>query len=402
MVLIVKLKVVEKGFAEQQKRESHGDHRGDIPDGVFIEDKNGSNKRTSQMSTASGPVSDDDDHSPNDSQSPEKLRRASSVKATFSSAGNDNDNDFYGMTIESSGKFTRKADWVDIASFAKLETVNSDLLKEWLHSYQEQNFPEQLQKANCIPRTASIKDEPKRGMDAYKTYGWKPVKLHLQPGLIDVKEQWTKEVVLEQFQVDYSTDIEKVLIEKGDKEVVSTLRRSKISGHPLSMGLMKSRSQVVTEFRGIDSVVFTLGNNVEAGKVDEETGDEVWKDVKKLRALLHDQPIPKKTGKGVSRTVDVLAQESCFKARVYYKAFFTGTVTTDHGNEQFDGQRYWNWDLKYLLRYNDVPNAVVIHEDIELHFFTKVHLNMENEDWEWVNKNGAWTKQKLSETPDAP
>ena len=407
MGLIVKLQIVERELAEQKKRESHGENRGDIPEGVFIEDKDGSNKRSSVESSQLDSVPEDSGGEPSpeasteatgeDSRSPEETKRPSMAKMVSASGVSADTNEHYGMTIESSGKFSRKADWSDIASFAKLETVNSDVLKEWLHHYQELNYPEQLQKANCIPRTASIKDEPKKGMDAYKVYGWKPVKLNLQPGLIDVKEQWTKQVVLEQFPVDYTTDIETALQERGDKEVVSTLRRSKVAGHPLAMELLKSRSQVITEFRGIDSVVFTLGNNVEAGKVDEETGDEVWKDVKKLRALLHGKPLPKKTGKGVSRTVDVMAYESCFKARVYYKAFFTGTVTTDHGNEQFDGQRYWNWDLKYFLRYNDIPNAVVVYEDIELHFFTRVHLNMENEDWEWVNKRGSWIKQKLSE-----
>lgn len=315
------------------------------------------------------------------------------------------EDDFYAMKIESTGKYSRKADLDDIARFAKLEKVDSDKLKEWLKNYLEQNFPDQLEKPNCIPRSAHVKDDPKKGFDAFGTYGWKTIKLNLQPGLIEVKDQWTKEIVLEQFQLDYSTDLEKALMEKGDKEVVSTLRKGPMAGHPLALDLFKKvkkgeESQIVTEFRGMDSVVFQLGNNQGAAKKDEETGDLVWRDVKKLRAILKDKPLPKKTGKGVTRTVDVLALESYMKARVYYKASFTGSVSTDHGNEQFDGRRYWNWDLKYLLRYNDIPNAVVMYQDIELKFFSKIRFDMENEDWEWVNNNGTWMKQKLTKPAD--
>jgi len=318
----------------------------------------------------------------------------------------DDANRFFAMRIESSGKYSRKAELEDIARFAKVDTVDSNKLKEWLKSYLEQNFPEQLEKPNCIPRSAHIKDDLKKGLDCYKTYGWKPIKLHLQPGLIDVKDQYTKQITLEQFKLDYATDLETALREKGDKEVVSFLRKGAMAGHPLAVDLFNTSSkkskkgvedtQVVTEFRGMDSVVFTLGNNQGAGKIDEETGDLVWKDVKKLRALLKDKPLPKKTGKGVSRNVDVLALESYMKARVYYKANFTGTVSTDHGNEQFDGRRYWNWDLKYLLRYNGVPNAVVMYQDVELKFYSQIQYAMENEDWEWQNVGGSWVKVKLA------
>lgn len=303
----------------------------------------------------------------------------------------------YTMTLSSAGKYARKATFEDISSFSNVDNVTGDTLKDWLRNYLEQNFPEQLTKPNCTPRTAWIKDDPKKCVDVYKTYGWKPIKLNLQPGMIDIREEYTKEdVLLEQFEFDYSSDLETVLQERGDREVVSYLRKSKLTGHPLAMSMMKADSEITTEFRGVDSVVFRLGNNHTQATIDEETGDEIWRDTKKLRALLKDKPMPKKTGKGVTRTVEVLATESYLKARVFYKAFFTGTVTTDHGNEQFDGRRYWNWDLKYLLRYNNVPNAIVIYEDVELHFFSEVRLNMENEDWEWVNKGGKWIKQKTS------
>lgn len=176
------------------------------------------------------------------------------------------EDDFFAITIESTGKYSRKADLDDIARFAKLETVDSEKLKEWLKSYMEQNTPDQLLKPNSIPRSAHVKDDLKKGFEAFKTYGWKTIKLNLQPGLVDVKDQWTKEIVLEQFQLDYSTDLEKALLEKGDMEVVSYLRKGPIAGHPVAAGLFQKgkkseESQIVTEFRGVDSVVFRLGNN---------------------------------------------------------------------------------------------------------------------------------------------
>jgi hypothetical protein len=218
--------------------------------------------------------------------------------------------------------------------------------------------------------------------------------LNLSTAMVDVKERWTKEVVLEEFPLDYTTDLEKVLMEQGDKSVTSTLTKSKLTGHPLAMAMMQSQSEITTEFRGIDSVVFSLGNDKKAGVVDEETGAEVWTDTKSLRALLKDKPLPVKKGAGSKRTAKVLALESYLKARVYYRATFSGTVTTDHGNEQFDGLRYWNWPLKYLLQYNDIPSAAVIYEDVELHFFTKVHIAMDNKGWAWAkDEEGGWFKK---------
>jgi hypothetical protein len=144
----------------------------------------------------------------------------------------------------------------------------------------------------------------------------------------------------------------------------------------------------------MDSVVLTLGNNKAAGVVDEETGAEVWTDTKSLRALLKDKPLPVKKGAGSKRMAKVLALESYLKARVYYRATFSGSVTTDHGNEQFDGLRYWNWPLKYLLQYNDIPSAAVIYEDVELHFFTKVHVGADNKGWAWAkDEEGKWFKK---------
>jgi hypothetical protein len=98
----------------------------------------------------------------------------------------------------------------------------------------------------------------------------------------------------EEFPLDYTSDLEKVLMEQGDKGVTSTLTKSKLAGHPLATAMMKSQSKITTEFRGIDSVVFSLVNNQAAGVVDDETGAEVWTATKSLRALLKDKPLPVK------------------------------------------------------------------------------------------------------------
>ena len=147
--------------------------------------------------------------------------------------------------------------------------------------------------------------------------------------MVDIKEQWTKEVVVETFPLDYTTNLEQLLLEKGDKKVTSILRKSKLAGHALAKEMMKTKSEIVTEFKGdLDATTCVLGNTAEPSEVDEETGDEVWKDVKSLRALLHGATLPKKSGVGVTRDVDVLANESYLKARVYYKAAFVNDVVS--------------------------------------------------------------------------
>jgi hypothetical protein len=180
-------------------------------------------------------------------------------------------------------------------------------------------------KPNSTPKYCYIKDE--NGSTLYKDFGWKPIKLNLTTGLVDIKERWTKEVRLETFPLDYTTNLEKVLLEKGDKKVTSILRKSKLAGHPLAKEMMKTKSEIVTEFKGeLDATTCVLGNTEEPSEIDEETGDEIWKDVKSLRALLHGATLPKKSGAGVTRDVDVLANESYLKARVYYRAFFVNDV----------------------------------------------------------------------------
>lgn len=245
-------------------------------------------------------------------------------------------------------------------------------------------------KPNHTPKKCYIRDE--NGGTMFKDFGWKPIKLNLQTGMVDIKERWTKEVCIESFPLDYSTNLERILLEQGDKKVTSTLRKSQLKGHPLAMEMMKTNSEVVTEFKGIDSVTFVLGNK-EASETDAETGDEVWKDVKSLRALLHDAKLPKKSGAGVTREAKVLANESYIKARIYYKAYFSNDVATDH-HEKFDGKQYWTFPIKYLFQYNDIPNAVVVYEDVELRFFTDVRVAMDNKDWVWVkDQKGGWRKQ---------
>jgi hypothetical protein len=186
-------------------------------------------------------------------------------------------------------------------------------------------LPLDCAKPNSTPKKCFIKDE--KGSTLYKDFGWKPIKLNLSTGMIDIKEKWTKEVVLETFPLDYTTNLEKVLLEKGDRKVTSILRKSKLAGHPLAKEMMTTKSEIVTEFEGeLDATTCVLGNTAESSEIDEETGDEVWKDVKSLRALLHGATLPKKSGVGVTRDVDVLANESYLKARVYYKASFVNDV----------------------------------------------------------------------------
>jgi hypothetical protein len=303
----------------------------------------------------------------------------------------EDDDEMYKMEVKSKGKYSRKADWEDLEAFTG-KAMGSDTLAEWIDNYQQANTPEHMGKPNRRPIQCYIFDVPRKGFTVFKDYDWNPVKLNLKPGMVDVKENCTKQVLLEEFQLDYSTDLEKILLGQGDKQVTSTLKKSKLGGHPLALAMMTTKSEISTEFCGIESTAFALGGKNEPSETDEETGDQIWKDVKSLRALLKDKPMPKKTGAGVTRTVKVVALESFLKARVYYKASFTGEVSTDH-KEKFDGQRYWNFPLKYLFRDNGVTNAAIIYEDIELRFYTDVKVAMDNKYFEWQKDNeGKWMK----------
>jgi hypothetical protein len=290
------------------------------------------------------------------------------------------DDDIYKMDVKSSGKFSRKADWEDLSNFTG-QPIDNDALRTWVDKYQTAMAPDLLDKPNRVPRTCWIKDD-KNYCTVFNDYDWNPVKLHLKSMMVDVKEKWTKQVVLEEFELDDATDLEEILLQQArigkDEDVISTLKKSTLAGHPLALAMMKSKSEIITEFRGIESAVFTLGNE-EPSEIDEETGGEIWRDVKSLRALLKDKPMPEKAGEGVTRVVKVVALESYLRARVYYKASFTGEVSTDHTNEGFEGQRYWNFPLKHLFEYNDIQNAAAIYEDIELKFYTDVKVATDNE-----------------------
>lgn len=135
------------------------------------------------------------------------------------------------MEVESSGKFSRKASWKDLERFCGKE-IDSDTFRDWIVNYQGKCFPEDLEEPNHTPQKCYIKDE--NGFKIFKDFGWKAIKLNLKPGKVDVKEKWTREVFLETFPLDYSTNLSKILsLDKCDREIVSSLRKSKIAGHPL-------------------------------------------------------------------------------------------------------------------------------------------------------------------------
>merc|ERR1712241_1048756 len=170
-------------------------------------------------------------------------------------------------------------------------------------------------------------------------------------------------------------------MEKCDIEVTSFLRKSTLQGHPLAKELMQTKTDIVTELKdGMNPITFgVLGNNKFLSKTDPETDDQCWKDVKTLRDLLQDVEFPQNeinedSGKA---KVDVIANESYLKARVYYKAFLNNDVVTDHP-QKFRGKRYWNYSIKFLLQYNDEPNAILLYEDIELKFYSDIQVCMHN------------------------
>jgi len=307
---------------------------------------------------------------------------------------NDDDEQIYQTEVESGGKFSRKATWDDLCRFTG-EEINPDVLRDWILQYQEKCYPEDVSEPNHTPQICYIKDE--NGGTIYKDFGWKPIKLNLKPGVINVQERSTKRVILESFDLDFSSDTDKILsLDKCDKEITSSLRKSKLSGHPLALEMMKTDSEIKTEFKGIDSTSFGVFGNGGPSEIEEETGTEVWKDVKTLRAILQNAKFPSREGNSREARVDVVANESFMKARIYYKAFFSNDVASDHKGK-FRGNEYWKFPIKFLFEYNDVPNAILLYEDIELRFFTDIGLSMDNKDWEWIqDSNGRWKKQKNS------
>merc|ERR1711907_11406 len=112
----------------------------------------------------------------------------------------------------------------------------------------------------------------------------------------------------------------------------------------------------MTEFVGLNSTTFGVFGDKLPSETDEETGDKIWKDERTLHSLLEKLEFPKRPPGGNSRQakVDVVCNESYLKARIYYKAFFTNDIVTDHG-APFQGKPYWCFPLKHILNYNDKP-----------------------------------------------
>lgn len=343
------------------------------------------------ISKIESPIPDGKDDSENSgtlTKSPTETKSELDVQTS-----DDDCQEIYQTEVESSGKFSRKATWDDLCRFTG-EKVNSDFLRDWILKYQEECYPEDVSEPNHTPQICYIKDE--NGETLFKDFGWKPIKLNLKPGVVDVQKRWTKKVILESFELDFSTDSDKILsLDKCDKEITSSLRKSKIAGHPLALEMLKTDPEIVTEFKGLGSTAFGVFGNGGPSEIEDDTGCEVWKDVKTLRALLQDTVFPSRKG-GNSRKArfDVTANESYIKARVYYKAFFSNDIVCDHKGK-FRAMQYWKYPIKYLFQNNDVPNSILLYEDIELRFFTDVGISMDNRDWEWIeDSKGQWTKQK--------
>ena len=63
--------------------------------------------------------------------------------------------------------------------------------------------------------------------------------------------------------------------------------------------------------------------------------------------------------------------ETTIKTRVFYKAYLHGTVAADYGEAKLDGNRYWNYEIDYIMRYNHIDNNIMMHQDIELKYATE-------------------------------
>jgi hypothetical protein len=338
----------------------------------------------------------------NEEQQEEQQSR-NSTNTTSSSTSKDTEEHvpIYHMEVHCVGKYSRKGNWPDVNSFWEGKEVDKDTMCDILDEYSHEQYPDRRGVENTRPKRCYLRDEPLRGISFYKDYDWDPVKLNLKGDdkKVDILESWTKNVTLESIPVDFSTDLDTILIEQGDKAVTSTLKKSKLQGHPLAMSMMASETQIVTELRGLESVVGVLGNDETPDEVNEETGESVWRDVKTLRALLHDKPKPQREGKGQQRVVEVVALETYLKARVNYSASFEGDVVSDHGVGLLLGERWWAHPLKDIMRGFGAENSALIYEDIELRFYSEIGYKMENEYFDWENHGGKWVKVKKQRNP---
>merc|ERR1712224_82241 len=270
--------------------------------------------------------------------------------------------------------------------------ITSDILSDWIVEYKTKCFPEDLEEPNHKPTKCFIKDE-KKVCSVFKDFGWKPIKLNLKPGTVDIKKQSTKEVLLEKIPFDFVKTKEQILKQSDCKhEITSYMKKSDIVGHPLAKGLMTNGDDginIVTELKdGMNSSktfgVFG-GEEISSSKlsteIDEDTDDKIWKDTKTLRTILQDVEFPKKE-KWNSREAKyyyISANECFIKARIYYKALFINDVVAFHP-DKFRGSAYWKFPIKYLFQYNDdaPDNAVLLHQDIEMKFYTNISVSMEN------------------------
>lgn len=304
----------------------------------------------------------------------------------------------YDMQVHASGKFHRKVLWPDVDSFWSDSTtgetsknseniptnIDQGIMCDLLERYSNAQYPERVGAENLRPKRCYLQDCKLRGISYYKDYDWDPCHVYLKSpprGSVEILEKSTKSVKLE--EIPYTpelSDIHQILIDQGDKRVTSTLTKSPLQGHPLALAMMTSETQIVTELRGLESVVGVLGNDDET-TMDEAQADgtRVWRDVKTLRALLQDKPIPLKEGKGSQRTLEVMALESVIKARVYYKAYVEGDVVSDHGVNLLLGERWWAHPLKDIMQGFGVDNSAMIYEDIELKFYSEIGYKMDNE-----------------------
>jgi hypothetical protein len=300
-------------------------------------------------------------------------------------SGNEEDLKLYDMQVKCSGKFHRPCTWPDVNSFWVEKTVDKDTMCDLLEQYSKENYPERREADNVRPKRCYLQDCKMRGISYYKDYSWDPVELHLRSPpqkSVEILESWTKQIKLE--EIPYTpelTNIDQVLIQQGDKTVTSVLKKSKLQGHPLALEMMTSNTQIVTELRGLESVVGVLGNDDDTmiPEFDDQTGDQIWRDVKTLRTLLQDKPTPLKEGKGSQRILEVMAYESFIKARVHYKCYVEGDVVSDHGIGLLLGERWWAHPLKDIMMGFGQENAAMIYEDIELKFYSEVGYKMDNE-----------------------
>ena len=156
--------------------------------------------------------------------------------------------------------------------------------------------------------------------------------------------------------------------------------------------MMKVDSDIVTEFRGIDSITFVVLGNRGLSETQDETGCEVLKDIETLRSHLQNTEFPQRKEISREARVDIITNKSYVKARIYYKAFFRKYDASDDQGK-FRSMQYWKFPIQYVFEYNDVPDAIRLYEDIELRFFNDVTISMDNKDQEWIqDSNDKWKK----------